>query len=293
MLVFLQCKKEEKKNEQVFAEDLVVTLGPKGKPVLDTFAVPEHLKDIVKTISYNNIYETEVRPKGDDELPFYSEFLKLKSKASEKALLQLTNNKNKVVAVYASTALIERNPKFAECTFQKFVNTKDSVYIMNGCLVGYENASDEIYWSYYYRLKPEQFAKDKTLQKLDSLTIYSKNSSELLLSTALKNRRYPIPFNRRIQQLAFTEKRIPAMFYLSNWYKGIYSEKLQKEFKNVYLTDTIYTGRKLVYFTELLSFKNPANKAFILQCLKEDSTLTDEFTVSSQLESNGVFPHEH
>lgn len=52
-----------------------------------------------------------------------------------------------------------------------------------------------------------------------------------------------------------------------------------------------YSKRKV--FSELLSFRNPAHKKFILNYLRKDTLLNDEYEIIWQLNDNGILEGEY
>ena len=67
---------------------------------------------------------------------------------------------------------------------------------------------------------------------------------------------------------------------------------MQKEFISIIKNDSFgYSKRKVL--TELLSFKNPANKNVILDYLKKDTLSEDENEIIWKLNDNGILDSEY
>jgi hypothetical protein len=281
------CKKDNSKAESInLIEDLDVTKDA----VFDTVEVPQHIRKIVKDISGINVYETSVLAKGATVSENFENFKKLKEIASDDELISLLNNKNKVVAVYAAIGLWEKMPERTDQIFQQFLQIKTQIHTRNGCIVGDENPAEPLYSQYINSLNGKDIIHDTRLKKLDSLVIFSPNPSEILLTEVFRYKLYPKQYNKQIEMLAFTNHKIPAINYLNHWYKGDYSNLLQKEFGSIISNDTLIDINKQKALSDLLSFRNPANKKVILDYIKKDTLSIKEHEISIELENNGIFP---
>lgn len=286
---FLLCCKKEKK---VDFTDVVEVFDTTKDAVFDTLTVSQHLRSIVGQISEVNTYETGVLAKGQVKSENSENFKKLTETASDDELLSLLNNKNKTVAVYASVGLLNRRPELLEGIFHRFLNLKSQIHTRNGCIVGDQNPAEPLCEAYYRSLNFKEIRTDSKLRKLDSLIIYHSNSSESLLQEAFRHRIYPKNYTRRIEELAFKKHNIHAIRYLSHWYKGNYADGIQKELISILKNDSLPYNKK-IFLSELLSFRNPENKKFILDYIKKDTIFSDEREVLNELESNGIFPGEY
>ena len=283
------CKKEEKTDYV----DLIEVLDNSKDAVFDTLSVPEYLIPIVKQISGINTYETGVLGKGVTESPNFENFKKLNKLASEDELLSLLNNKNKTVAVYASIGILDKKPELIDKIFLSFLNMKTKIHTQNGCIIGDQNLAEPLYRKYLYSLDDKAQRSDRMLQKLDSIIIFGKNSPESLLQEALRYKVYPKNYRKRIEILAFKEHKIPAIRYLSHWHKGDYSGFLQKELISLVENDSLGDIQNKMYLSDLLSFRNPNNKDFILNYIKKDTLYSNEYEILHQLESNGIQSGEY
>ncbi|MCT2561558.1 hypothetical protein [Chryseobacterium herbae] len=234
-------KKEEKK--PVITDLLMDDFDFTKDAIFDTLNVPQHLRKIIKDISSLNIYETEQGGKGATDTPAnFKNFKKLYKAASEQELLSLTDNKNSVVAVYAAIALSEKDNKYTVPVFQKMLSRKGIVHIQNGCILSDDHPAEPVYWTQYYKLKPEELNSDPGLKQLDSMILFMPNSSELILTTALRNRTYSDGLKNQIAKQAFENHRQPALQYLNSWHKKEYAELLQKEFGDLIKNDSVEKG---------------------------------------------------
>ncbi|REC73754.1 hypothetical protein DRF60_18830 [Chryseobacterium elymi] len=288
-IVFLfSCNKKEEK-EPVITDLLVDSFDFTKDAVFDSTNVPQRLRKIVKDISSLNIYETEQGGKGAIDTPAnFKNFKKLYKAASEQELLLLTDNKNSVVAVYASVGLSEKNNKYTVPVFQKILNRKGIIHIQNGCILSNDHPAEPVYWKQYYKLKPEELNSDPNLKQLDSMVLFMSNSSDLILTTALRNRTYSVGLKNQIAKQTFENHRQPALLYLHSWYKKEYAELLQKELASLIKNDSIDAGHKRTYVSMLLSFNNTGNKKTVLNYLKKDSLWKEDHQIMSQLENNGI-----
>ncbi|CAH0217324.1 hypothetical protein [Chryseobacterium sp. Bi04] len=280
----------QKENKEVIADILVEDLNFSKEAVFDSVQVPHHLRKIVRYISTLNTYETEALAKGGTENLNFENAKKLYDQASEEELLNLTDNKNNAVAMYAAVGLLEINPQYVTAVFQKFLNRKGKVHTQNGCIIDYEYLAEPLYQKYFNTLKPEEVRSDIKMQKLDSMLLFAENASELILTTAFRNRTYSDHLKKQIEKLAFQEHRGSAVLYLSNWHKKEYAQQLQREYLHFLTNDTIHEIQSRNYLYHLMSFNNPDNKKAILEYIKKDSASIDDSGIRLQLENNGIYP---
>ncbi|GEN68271.1 hypothetical protein [Chryseobacterium rhizosphaerae] len=290
-LILFSCAQKENK-EQGY-DILVEDLNFSKDVVFDSVQVPHHLRRIVRDISTLNTYQTEALAKGATENPNFENAKKLYDLASEGELLSLTDNRNNAVALYAAVGLLEINPQYATAIFQKILNRKGKVHTQNGCIIGYEYLAEPLYQHYSNTLKPEEVRSDAGLQKLDSMLLFAKNSSEPMLVMAFRNRTYSDHLKKQIEKLAFQEHRGPAILYLSNWHKKEYALRLEQEYLHFLANDTIHEIQKRKYLYHLMSFNNPDHKKVILDYIKKDSASIDDSGIRHQLENNGIYPTDY
>ncbi len=290
-VIFLfSCKKEK---DPVYSELLIENWDNSKDAVFDTLRVPQHLRDIVKHISIINTYQTGDIGKGTEKPANAENFKKLVELASEDELLSLINNKNITVAVYASVGLLERKPELIDKVFSNFLNLKTKVHTKYGCIIGDQNPAEPLYRKYLYAIPGKNGQSDQLLKKLDSIIIFNPNSPRSLLLEVFRYKNYPKNYRKRIETLAFKNHEIFAAIYLSHWHKGDYIDALQKEFISIIKNDTLVGISKDIYLKELLSFRNPSNKEFILNYIKKDTLFSDEIEIRRELEANDIFPDEY
>lgn len=174
LFIFFNCKKEDRKSD-LYSTELVEVLGPKEKGLYDSINVPANLKDEVKKISSFNYFDTGVlghqNPNIEYATPF-SEFEKLKKKATIKEIYQLTFNKNPVVSLYSYIEVADCIPKLTPLFYSRLLNLKKEVYSQNGCIIGDLLPSQIFYDEYLKNINEDKQTTDLILQKLDSISIY-------------------------------------------------------------------------------------------------------------------------
>lgn len=292
ILIFFSCKKE--KEAYLSSDQLVEVLGQKEKGVFDSISVPLNIKEEVKSISSLNYFDTGVIGKGNPDIesvsPF-SEFEKLKMKADIKELYRLTFNKNLAVSLYSYIAVAEKIPNLTPVFYSRLLNVKQKIYSKNGCLVGDLNSSEIFYNEYLRKVDENQERTDLILQKLDSISIYSKNTTTYVLNQALRHRIYPESFQDRLEELAFAEENPYTLLYLSRNFRERYKNRLEKSIV-VYLKKVVneqysdYSKNKLT--VELMKFKNPDNKDLIERLSKNNSILRVDEEYKQLKKSNGI-----
>lgn len=292
ILIFFSCKKE--KEAYLSSDQLVEVLGPKEKGVFDSISVPLNIKEEVKSISSLNYFDTGVIGKGNPDIesvsPF-SEFEKLKMKADIKELYRLTFNKNLAVSLYSYIAVAEKIPNLTPVFYSRLLNVKQKIYSKNGCLVGDLNPSEIFYNEYLRKVDENQERTDLILQKLDSISIYSKNTTTYVLNQALRHRIYSESFQDRLEELAFAEENPYTLLYLSRNFRERYKNRLEKSIV-VYLKKVVndqysdYSKNKLT--VELMKFKNPDNKDLIERLSKNNSILRVDEEYKQLKKSNEI-----
>ena len=205
----------------------------------------------------------------------YERFELLKSKATIKQLIDLTNHKNKVVACYASWGLIDKGYAHLDQLLNKFLENDHNVSTFSGCLKGSDPISSEFYHRYWNKLRLESNNEEKALQndqqllKMDSLILFKKGVYYLILDRALHNRKYSDNYLSQIQLLAFEKKNLNAIEY-------IYKNSLEGNEKKIQNALTKYLNREKVWPSEyevifdiLLSFKREDLTQVVINELKE------------------------
>lgn len=254
---------------------------------------PFELKPIVSKIeSINEVQSAHIGAAGF-ESENYKNFTALKKLAKAQELIQLTDNKNNVVACYAAMALADKSYPDLKSLFLKFVNKDRQVETFSGCIKSQDPISSKLYHQYWTNIDDNLKATDRTLLELDSIILYSRNVYWLLTARAIENRVYNEPYKTQIATLAFEKGNSDAIYYLCNWHKAEYAGKLKfallKYLKTTNFSDTGITD---YYKTveQLFSFKDDNIRKEIVAKMKKDrhwEMEKDRFKYL--LEDNGIY----
>lgn len=293
LFIFFNCKKEDRKRD-LYSTELVEVLGPKEKGLYDSLNVPANLRDEVKKISSFNYFDTGVlghqNPNIEYATPF-SEFEKLKKKATIKEIYQLTFNKNPVVSLYSYIEVANRIPKLTPLFYSRLLNLKKEIYSQNGCIIGDLPPSQIFYDEYLKNVNEDKQAKDLILRKLDSISIYGNNTTTYVLNQALRHRVYPEYFHNRLEELAFAKQNPFVLLYLTKHFREQYKDRLQKSIIS-YLEktndDSYEDFSKNSLILELMKFKNPDNKKLLEKLLENNFILKDDHEVNLLKKGNGI-----
>ena len=237
------------------------------------FGQVNDLRTIVDKIAEINELQHEHVGYAGAESENYKNFEQLKDVASVKELVQLTDNKNATVACYAGWALADKTYLDLATILNKFIMNDKQVATFSGCIKSQDNISSILYHRYWNNVDETQKSSDIILIKLDSIVLYSENPDWLLLKRALGNRIYQEPYKSQIVILAFDKGHRDAIFYLSNWHKAEYVDRIKVALvKYLKKTDFKSTGTTDYYKTveELFKFKDPEIKKEIITKMKED-----------------------
>ncbi len=161
----------------------------KKTQLVDTFytqKTPDRLKEIVSNISSINVVQSKHIGMGGTESENYKNYLKLRETATIKELLELTDNKNSVVACYAAIALADTSYQDLKTIFKKFLFNQRYVETQSGCIGMTQKIYYEVYAKYWSKVEVSLKSTDKILFQLDSLAMKSKDT--FLQSLAIKNR---------------------------------------------------------------------------------------------------------
>jgi hypothetical protein len=234
---------------------------------------PIKLKVIVSKIeAVNEVQSAHVGVAGV-ESDNYRNFLDLKKAATVNDLVQLTDNKNAVVACYSAMALADQSYLDLKTIFVKFLDKDRQVSTFSGCIQSEDLISSELYHQYWNNVDDNARAKDKILIQLDSVILFHKNIYWLLTTRALENRVYGEPYKTQIASLAFDKGKNDAIYYLCNWHKAEYADKLKAALLK-YLKKTKFsnTGTTDYYKTieQLFSFRDEKITKEIVAKMKKD-----------------------
>ncbi len=238
-----------------------------------SFAQSDKLTAIVDRIAAIDEVQQEHIGVAGMESANYKNFMQLKEIATTEELVRLTDYSNATVACYAGWALADNAYPDLKTLFQKFIIHDKQVETFSGCIKSRDYISSELYHRYWGFVDDSKKSTDKVLRELDSIVIYSNNPYWLLLRRAMKNRIYQEPFKSQIADLAFEKGRIEAIFYLCNWYKAEYADKIKFALVQ-YLNETEfkYIGTTDYYLTveELFKFNDPEIRKAIIVKMKTD-----------------------
>lgn len=225
-----------------------------------SFGQSQKLTAIVDKIAKINEVQHEHVGYGGSESENYKNFKQLKDNATTEELVRLTDHKNASVACYASWALADNVYPDLKTIFQKFILQDKQVETFSGCIKSQDNISSKLYHRYWNNVNISKRPNDKILLGLDSIVIFSKHPYWLLLNRAMENRVYGEPYKTQISILAFEQGQREAIFYLCNWHKAEYADKIKEalvkylnetEFKNTGTTDYYKTVEELFKFNDL------------------------------------------
>lgn len=293
LFIFFNCKKEDRKKD-LYSTELIEVLGPKDKGLYDSIDVPENIKDEVKKISSFNYFDTGVLGLQNSNNEFatpFSEFEKLKKKATIKEIYQLTFNKNLVVSLYSYISVAESIPELTPLFYSRLLNLKKEIYSQNGCIIGDLPPSQIFYDEYLKNINEDTQATDLILRKLDSISIYSNDTTTYVLNQALKHKVYPEYFHNRLEELAFTKQNPYVLLYLTKHFRERYKDRLQKtiiSYLEKTADDSYQDFSKNSLILELMRFKNPDNKNLIEKLLKNNFSLENSDDVNLLKKPNGI-----
>ena len=241
--------------------------------LLSGFLYSQSVDEIVKRFVATNEVQYEYIGFGSTKSKLYQDFLTLTKIANNNELIKLTNHSNAVVRCYAGWALIDKKYPRLESVYQSFLDNDAEVTTYSIDTKDKDYISSEFYHRYWNSIDFKDKATNSILFKLDSLTLFSPNSDWLLILRALENRIYPKTYNNQIEFLAFEKNNKDAIFYLSNWYKAEYVDKLKPALiKYLQSTDFKNVGVTPYYqvIEELLKFKDEEIEQIIVVKLRKD-----------------------
>jgi len=221
-----------------------------------TFLFSQSIEEIVNCFILRNEVDYEYIRAGGS---VYPKFLLLQKSATTDQLIELTHHNNDVVRCYAGWALIDNKYPNLPRVFSSFLD-KDGVVDTRNIDQVYPDQISSLFYHRYWNLVDDKVkSSDSLLFILDSIALYNSNSCWLIISRALDNRIYPKPFRNQIEYLAFKKHNLDALFYLSNWYKAEYYEKLKPglteyllktEFKKVGVTQYYQVVNELFKYND-------------------------------------------
>ncbi|MCH2032291.1 MAG: hypothetical protein MK202_02130 [Tenacibaculum sp.] len=225
----------------------------------------------------------------------YKRFKKLKQKLPDKELSELLKHENPTIRTYTYIEFIQSGkgnvPEMLSTELQK----NEMVETFEGCIMDVEPVSSIIYHEYWNKIRIEAsrkvkgnnyeqdlamkkaLATDLTMEKLDSVIIYSKKEVYwLLYDRTFKNRKHKESYLPRIRELAFKESNAYAFDYLKKHYNSKYSNELENYLKNDFPNAKFKTENEVFYLhlfiKILLKSKNDDFKKIAIEKLKTNQT---------------------
>lgn len=226
----------------------------------------------------------------------YQDFLKLVRLANAGTLIKLTKHESPIVRCYAGWGIIDKKyPNLAE-VYVSFLENDINVDYATLDMGDRDKISSLFYHRYWNKIDYKKKATDKILFTLDSISLYNPHSNWLLITRALENRIYPYSFNKQIEYLAFNKKEQSALFYLSNWFKAFYVNRLKAAFIS-YLNTTSFknVGADIYYnvVNELLKFKDVnINKIIIKKLQRDKHWECDKKRFEDLLSNYGIYEYD-
>ncbi len=211
---------------------------------------------------------------GCSESKQYNNFQKLKSKLSDKELIDLSQHENPAIRTYASIELIQSNKGNIPELLLNELQKNEMVETFEGCIMSIDPVSSVIYHEYWNKIRLDALIKTKgnnyekdlamqkrletdlTIEKLDSIIIYSdKKVYWLLFSRTFENRKHKESYLQRIEELAFNRNNSYAFMYLNKHHQTKYSEKLENYLTSDFPKAKFQTENEVFYlhsFIEIL-----------------------------------------
>lgn len=236
-----------------------------------SFGQTKKLTTIVEKITKINEVQDEHVGYAGTESENFKNFKQLKEIATTEELVLLTDNKNPTVACYASWALADNTYSDLKTIFQKFIIQDRQVETFSGCMKSQDNISKKLYFRYWNSVDISKRPTDKILLELDNIVLFSKKPDWLLLNMAMENRVYREPYKTQISILAFEQGKSEAIFYLCNWHKAEYADKIKTALVK-YLNETAFNNTVKYYkiIEELFKFNDPQIRKAIIAKMKKD-----------------------
>jgi hypothetical protein len=225
--------------------------------------------------------------------PQYKRFQKLKKKLSDNELIELSKHENPTIRTYASIELIQSNKGNVPELLSAELKKNEMVETFEGCLMGIDPVSSMIYHEYWNKIRIEasrkikgnnyeqelamkkMLANDLTMEKLDSLIIYTdKEVYWLLYDRTFENRKHRESYLPRIEELAFNKNNAYAFDYLKKYYSTEYSSQLDNYLRTEFPKAKFQTDNEVFYlhsFIEtLLERKNEEFKKIAISKLRTE-----------------------
>lgn len=239
---------------------------------------------------------------GCSESEQYKNFQKLKSKLSDKELIDLSKHENPTIRTYALIELIQSNKGNVPELLSTELKKNEMFETFEGCIMDIEPISSIIYHEYWNKIridasrktKVNNYEQDLTMEKLDSIIIYSdKEVYWLLYSRTFENRKHKESYLPRIEKLAFNKNNSYAFEYLKKNHPTRYSEKMENYLTIDFPKAEFQTENEVFYlhsFIEiLLESKNENFKQIAIDKLRtEEIWKKRKDWFNTTLKKNGI-----
>lgn len=271
-IVFSGCN--QKAPEQDTSSDLIeITVPDRSYDFDSLYHPPKSVEEIVVRFIAANEVQYEHIGMGSTQSKLYQDFLILKKIARTDELTSLSKHPDAVVRCYAGWALIDRKYSRLDNIYLSFLNRDTEIFQYSVDVVSPSTVAVEFYHRYWNSLEYKEKATDPLLLKLDSLTLYNEKAHWGLILRAMENRVYPRSYHKQIEYLAFDKRDIHAIYYLSNWYKAEYIDRLKPALA-AYLQNTDFEDVGVDYYykivEQLLMFRDEGIKKIVIEKLKKD-----------------------
>ena len=224
------------------------------------------INEIVKEIATTNVLMGSAVGVSAQRPEQWDRYSLLRSKATDKELLDLTNNENSVVRCYAFQALVERNTTDLFPIVLRHLSDTATFHTMYGCIGDYQKAGDffletvieDIGDAKSYRLNHKQ------KMTIDSLLLFQ-DGNELEARNKLLSKIEPLTkYYLRIRDIAFRENNKTAIVALA---------KFKKQQDKVLIESLLIDANSQSYgFAAVVNFPDPSFFPTLQQTLKDEAT---------------------
>lgn len=188
-------------------------------------------KQLINSIIKVNRLESDCIGFSCQESDQYKNFKKLKHKLSKKELVELSHHKNAALRTYVILELVQSGKGNVPELLSSELIRNEEVQTFSGCIMDQSPVSSKVYHEYWNSVHADTRVHDLTMQKLDSVIIYSDQEVYwLLYSRTFNNGQHREHHLPRIKELAFSKHNAYAFEYLQKYYPFEYSKQSEKYF---------------------------------------------------------------
>lgn len=261
-----------------------------------SFTTAQTKRKLLKEIAETNSLHSKYAGPGGMTSPQYMMFEKLREKISNKELEKLTRHENTVVRLYAKQWMIQEGKGDPILFFLEEMKKDEFVDYYSGPLLNTEKSYSVVYYKYRNKItrdavtqfkdydSPEAEAaetkrlkEDKTMQKLDSIVLYSdKTLPWRLYENVISNREIEKDDLPQLKKLAFEKNNGYAFQYLFNnhipqlkqeIYDYLQGKFLEHKYKD---EEDVYSLHEILVL--LLESKDEQYKKIAIAKLKSDKS---------------------